>query len=95
MPSVGAGEFQGRPTQIDGLEVFPEGDGFAVYQKERGKVHFFNHTAAFVLELCDGRSDAEGIRKIFSDAFDPPDSPDEEVTAILRQFLEEGLIRIT
>jgi hypothetical protein len=84
----------GLPVKAAGLEVYPEADGYVVYQAAREKVHFLNHTAVFVLELCDGlHSDAE-ISAIFRETFPPAEDPERAVDDILRRFVGEELIRI-
>jgi len=84
----------GLPVKVAGLDVYPEADGYVVHQAEREKVHFLNHTAAFVLELCDGLHSAVEIRGIYRETFPPAADPERDVDAILGRFLEEGLIRI-
>ena len=84
----------GSPVKAAGLDVYPEADGYVVYQPARDKVHFLNHTAVFVLELCDGLHSATEIKAIFRVTFPPADDPERAVDGILRRFVEEELIRI-
>lgn len=86
-------EESGRPAQAEGLEIYPEADGYVVYQPQRDKVHFLNHTAVFVLELCNGEHDADEIEEIFRETFKPADNPGEAVAALLQQFAEEELLK--
>ncbi|HEY5316884.1 MAG TPA: HPr-rel-A system PqqD family peptide chaperone [Solirubrobacteraceae bacterium] len=81
------------PSRTDHLELADVADGFVVYHPERDRVHFFNHTAAVVLELCDGtRRDTE-IADMLQRAYELPDPPEAEVAECLAQLREEGLIR--
>jgi hypothetical protein len=84
----------GLPVKAVGLEVFPEADGYVVYQAARDKVHFLNHTAAFVLELCDGLHSSVEIGAIFRETFPPAEDPESAVHDLLARFVEEELIRI-
>ena len=84
----------GLPVKTAGLEVFPEADGYVVYQAVREKVHFLNHTAVFVLELCDGLHSAAEIKAIFRETFPPAADPEQAVEDILGLFIGEELIRI-
>ena len=84
----------GLPTKAAGLEIHPEADGYVVYQAARDKVHFLNHTAVFVLELCDGVHSAAEIKGIFRGMFPSSEDPERDVDGILGRFVEEELIRI-
>jgi hypothetical protein len=65
-----------------------------VHQPTRNKVHFLNHTAAFVFELCTGRHTIGEIEGILASLFDVKEPPEEAVENALRQLIEEGLVRI-
>lgn len=84
----------GLPVKAAGLEIHPEADGYVVYQAGRDKVHFLNHTAVFVFELCDGLHTAAEIREIYRETFPPAADPERDVEEILARFVEEELIRI-
>jgi len=84
----------GLPTKAAGLEIHPEADGYVVYQPARDKVHFLNHTAVFVLELCDGLHSVAEIQAIFRETFPPAADPEQAVDDILGSFAGEELIRI-
>ena len=79
-------------ARIDGIDVVEVDDGFVIYHPDRDRVHFFNHTAAVVLELCDGtKSDAE-ITQLVQKAWELPEPPEAEVTQCLAQLRDEGLV---
>jgi hypothetical protein len=80
------------PAQVDDIDLVEVADGFVVYHPARDRVHFFNHTAAVVLELCDGtRSDAD-IAGLVQRCYELPERPDAEIAQCLSQLREEGLV---
>ena len=87
-------ETSGYPRQVAGLEIHEQPDGCVVYQQAREKVHFLNHTAVVILELCNGRHSREEIRDIYSATFDQAPAPEQEVAAIIEQFLAEELVQV-
>ena len=87
-------KIRGNPQQVAGLEIHEQPDGCVVYQHSREKVHFLNHTAVVLLELCNGRHSMEEIRAIYAATFDQSTAPDQEIAALFEQFLAEELVRI-
>jgi hypothetical protein len=82
-----------QPSRVSDIDVFEAGDGFVAYQPTRDRVHFLNHTAAIVLEFCDGtKSDAE-IARLLQHCYELPEPPEAETTLCLDQLREEGLVR--
>jgi hypothetical protein len=55
-------------------------------------VHYLNHTATIVLELCNGENSAGEIAALLQSAYDLPQPPDAEVAACLQQLTGEGLL---
>lgn len=84
----------GNPRQVEGLEIHEQPDGCVVYQQSRGKVHFLNHTAAFLLELCNGRHSMAEIGVIYARTFDQSPAPEQEIASLLEQLVAEELVRI-
>ena len=82
-----------RPARADGVEVNAVADGYVVYDKERDRVHYLNHTAAVVLEFCTGENSPAEIVTILQAAYDLSEPPDGEVAECLQQLRDEGLIR--
>ena len=80
------------PKQADGIEINEVADGYVVYQPDRERVHYLNHTAAIVLQLCDGQVSADSMSHVLQEAYSLPDRPASEVAECLEKFLEEGLI---
>lgn len=81
------------PTRIDGLEVNPVEDGFIIYKPERDRVHYLNHTAVLVLELCNGRNSAADIANLMKKAYSLAEIPAAEIREILAKMEDEGLIQ--
>jgi hypothetical protein len=81
------------PRQVDGIEVNPVADGYIVYQPDRDRVHYLNHTAVLVLELCDGQLPAGDIPRLLRDAYDLSAPPTDQVAECLTKLLDEGLVR--
>jgi hypothetical protein len=80
------------PRRVDDVEVNPVPDGYIVYQPSRDRVHYLNHTAVLVLELCTGRVRAREIPGLLKDAYDLPEAPTDEVAACLATLAAEGLV---
>jgi hypothetical protein len=81
-----------RPLRRSGIEVVPTADGYVVYDEERDRVHYLNHTAALILEFATGENSDEQITRMLQVAYDLPEPPEEEVSECLEQLLKEGLI---
>ncbi len=81
-----------RPKVAPGLEINKVADGYIVYQPSRDRVHYLNHTATIVLELCDGKNSAAEIAGLLRSAYNMPNAPDAEVAACLQQLAGEGLV---
>ena len=80
--------------QVEGVELSPAVDGFIIHVEELDRVHYLNPTAAAVLRLCDGATSESEIARVLQAHFDLPELPVEEVSRILDQFAEEGLVAI-
>lgn len=81
-----------RPAQAPDIELVEVADGFVVYHPARERVHFFNHTAAVVLTLCDGNLDDGQIASLVQRCYELPETPVAEVTECLEQLRQEGLV---
>jgi hypothetical protein len=81
-----------RPARTEAVEIHEVVDGFVVYDPATDKVHYLNHTAALVLQLCDGSNTAEDIGRFIRDAYDLSEAPAAEVADCLTLFVREGLV---
>ena len=80
------------PKRVEGIEINEVADGYIVYQAARDRVHYLNHTAVLVLEMCNGRLPAGQIPGLLKTAYDLAEPPTEEVAACLTKLQEEGLV---
>jgi hypothetical protein len=81
-----------NPQRADELELNEVADGYVVYQPSRDRVHYVNHTAALVLELCTGANSVDEIERAIQVAYDLPEVPKDELDACFAKFYTEGLI---
>ena len=82
------------PKRADGLEINSIDGGFMVYQAEHNRVHYLNHTAVLVLELCNGRDSAEKIAGIVQEAYGLSELPETEVMDIITKMETEALVTV-
>lgn len=82
-----------NPVRVDGIEVNEVADGFVVYDPERDRVHYLNHTAALLLELCTGEHTEDDLASLLATMYELPTPPAIEVQECLAQLREEGLVR--
>ena len=81
-----------RPKRAEAVEVNLVADGYVVYDAARDKVHYLNHTAALVLEFCDGENTIADVAGLLQATFELDDPPDQEVRDCLARLREEGLL---
>lgn len=82
------------PIRADGLEINSIDGGFMVFQAECNRVHYLNHTAVLVLELCNGRDSPEKIAGIVQEAYGLSEPPETEVRDIITKMVSEALVTI-
>ena len=79
-------------TREEGLEINVVDDGFVVYQPSHDRMHYLNHTAGLLLELCNGsHSEADLVAKLRR-AYSLPADPADEVASCLEQLRAQELI---
>jgi hypothetical protein len=81
------------PRRAADIEINQVPDGYIVDQPSRERVHYLNHTAVLVLELCTGRGRAGDIPRFLKDVNDLRESPTDEVARCLATLSTEGLVR--
>jgi hypothetical protein len=81
------------PRVSEGIEINKVADGYIIYHPERDRVHYLNHTAVLLLELCDGRTRAGDLAGLLKAAYDLSAPPTGEVSDCLVKLFEEGLLR--
>lgn len=77
----------------DDIEITQMEDGYVIYQAEKDRVHYLNHTAVLVLEYCTGQLSQDEIIKHVQEVFKLEQPPEAEVKACLENMLNEGLIQ--
>ena len=82
-----------HPMRTEGLEINVVDDGYVVHQPATERIHYLNHTAGFLLELCNGRYDQAALAGLLQQAYNLPTPPNAEVESGLRSLREQGLIR--
>jgi len=80
------------PRPAPGIQTTEVADGYLVYDPGRGRVHYLNHTAVVVLELCTGRTRARDMPGLLQAAYDLPEAPVAEVRECLEKLFLEGLL---
>ena len=81
-----------RLRKVGDLEVREVVDGYVIYQPALERVHYLNHTAVIVLELCTGENDPAAITAFVQTAFDLPEPPTAAIDACLGQLRREQLV---
>ena len=82
-----------KPQVTDNLEINESTDGYVIYDPTRDKVHFLNHTAAIILELCNGDNSVEEIIELLSKAYNVPELPIAEIQTYIDNLYKEGLLQ--
>ena len=80
------------PRAATGIEVNIVADGCVVYDPGLDRVHYLNHTAVVLLELCNGQIQASDLPGVIQAAYNLPEPPVKEVTSCLEKLFEEGLL---
>ena len=81
-----------HPQRTGAGELERIADGYMLHQPERDRVHYLNHTAVMVLELCDGTLSPEEIAAALEQLFELPEPPLAEVGECLAALRKEELI---
>lgn len=81
-----------NPKAKAGLDISPTEGGFAVFRPELDRVHFLNHTAVLVLELCTGKNSTAEIASLIQQAYALPEAPQRNVDETVATLGELGLL---
>jgi hypothetical protein len=82
-----------HPRRVGGGEKIEKiADGYMLHQPEKSRVHYLNHTAVMVLELCDGRLSPGEIAGALRELYDLPEAPLAEVGECLALLRKQGLV---
>jgi hypothetical protein len=80
------------PKRVAGLDINTIEGGFMAYQPDRNRVHYLNHTAVLVLELCNGQNSVARIARLVQNLYGLPNTPESEVTEIMARMESEALV---
>lgn len=80
------------PVRVDGVEIEEAGDGFIVYDGQKDRVHYLNHTAALVFELANGTLDANGIANWIAQVYSLETPPVDDIEVVIKELRSEGLL---
>jgi len=80
------------PKRIDGVTLEEVADGFIVHQPEKERVHYLNHTAAMILEMCNGRITTGEIAQALQEIYALSEVPTQEVDQCLLDLRKQGLV---
>ena len=83
-----------KPRLVKGLRITPVDGGYVVYAPSDERVHYLNHTAGLVMDLCTGRNTWQEIVGLVGEAYDLPRRPERQVSALLKQLSDEGLVSL-
>ncbi len=81
------------PKVAEDIEINQVEDGYVVYQAQKDRVHYLNHTAVIVLESCTGKNSEDEIATIVHQAFGLDQSPQQEVKNCIASMRKEGIIQ--
>ena len=80
------------PKAKAGLDISVAEGGFIVFQPEIDRVHYLNHSAVLVLELCTGQNSAREIATLVQEAYSLPDPPCQMVDETVSNLGAQGLL---
>lgn len=63
-----------------------------IYQADRDRAHYLNHSAVVVLELCDGRRSVSDIAESVRNVYGLATAPRRDVDDVLKKLGAEGLV---
>lgn len=82
------------PRLIKGLKITPAENGYIVYDTARERVHYLNHTAGLVMDLCTGANTTDDIVSLVAEAYGLKKRPSKEIARLLKQLTGEGLVAL-
>jgi len=85
-------DWEACPRLVAGIQTNEIADGYVVYDPNRERVHYLNHTAVLVLEFCTGEVRAADMPARVQVAYDLPEAPVAEVRECLETLFQEGLV---
>ena len=81
-----------RPVRSDTIEINPVDDGYVVYDPDGDRVHYLNHTAAVILELCTGANSLADIAAGVRAAYGLTESLEMQVSECVGKLRAERIV---
>lgn len=82
-----------RPMSNADVSLQWVGQEAILYDRQRGRAHVINRSAAQIWALCDGRATVEEIVRTFAAAYGiPPADVHDDVVTVITSFRELGVI---
>jgi len=82
-----------RPARSKTIDINPVADGYVVYDTAGDMVHYLNHTASMVLELCNGEDTVAEIAALLADVFADETDVETAVASCVDQLRSIGLLK--
>jgi hypothetical protein len=83
------------PKQLAGLDISEAEDGYIIYQPDLDRVHYLNHSAVLILELCNGANSLPEIAELVRQAYGLDELPEKMVGDTVATLRDQGLIETT
>jgi hypothetical protein len=80
------------PVRSDTIEINPVDDGYVVYDPDGDRVHYLNHTAAVILELCTGANSLADIAAGVRAAYGLTESLEMQVSECVGKLRAERIV---
>jgi Coenzyme PQQ synthesis protein D (PqqD) len=81
-----------HPRRLAELDINQIEGGFVIYQADRDRAHYLNHSAVVVLEFCDGRRSVSEIAECIRKVYDLGTAARRDVEDVLAKLAAEGLV---
>lgn len=82
------------PVRCSAVTLERVGQEAILHDRERGRVHVVNGSAARLWELCDGRATVDEIVVAFANSYGaPPDAVRSDVENVVATFRELGVLK--
>ena len=81
-----------HPRRLAELDINQIEGGFVIYQADRDRAHYLNHSGVVVLELCDGRRSVSEIAECIQKVYGLGTAPRRDVQDVLAKLSAEGLV---
>jgi len=81
-----------RPKSLEGLDISESEGGYIIYQPDLDRVHFLNHSAVVILELCNRENSIPEITGLVQQAYGLTEPPEQMVAETVAKLREQGIV---